>query len=259
MVSGRKTRTSRTSRSLSSQRSTPWGLIAGIGAILLIAVVVFGGVALSTAPQRALQAYAPTAENPDPSTAIPGVQVVEYAGGQHVDPATQVAYTNSPPFGGSHDFAWAACDGVVYDVPVRSENLVHSLEHGAVWIAYDPDVVTGEALGVLREKVDGQNYMVMSPYPDLDQPISLQSWGHQLKLADANDPRIDQFITALRINRNTHPEFGASCDEVGAENGFDRLAPPPYAPAPAPGAPGAQAETGGGAATQPEPAAPAGS
>jgi hypothetical protein len=254
VVSGNKSKSTRNkSKPVVVQRSTPWGLIAGIGAVVLIAVVVFGGVALSTAPQRALQAYAPTAENPDPSTAIPGVTVVEYAGGQHVSPAEQVAYTNSPPFGGSHDAIWAACDGVVYDTAVRSENLVHSLEHGAVWITYDPERVSGPALDTLREKVDGENYMVMSPYPGLDQPISLQSWGHQLKLTDVNDPRIDQFITALRINRNTHPEFGASCDEVGAANGFDRTAPPPFVPAPAPGTPGSQAEVADGSAVAPDP------
>ena len=38
--------------------------------------------------------------------------------------------------------------------------------------------------GVLTGKVQNQPYMVMSPYPGLDQPISLQSWGHQLKLSD---------------------------------------------------------------------------
>lgn len=221
--------------------STPWGLIGGVVAIVLIAALVFGGVFVSTADERALQAFAPTAENPDPSTGIPGVQVVAFEGGQHIQAPTQVAYTHSPPMGGAHDFAWAACNGVVYDAPVRSESLVHSLEHGAVWITYDPARVSGPALDALRARVDGEQYTVLSPYPDLDEPISLQSWGHQLKLSDANDPRIDQFITALRINPNTHPEPGASCD---AANGFDQAAPPPYAPAPAPGTPGSEPETG---------------
>ena len=66
----------------------------------------------------------------------------------------QVAYTHSPPFGGAHDYSWAACNGVVYPEPVRSENMVHSLEHGAVWIAYNPDQVTGDALDTLRGKVE---------------------------------------------------------------------------------------------------------
>src|SRR5262249_42962772 len=149
----------------------------------------------------------------------------------------QVAYTHSPPMGGSHDFAWAACNGVVYPKAVRSENMVHAMEHGSVWIAYNPDQVTGAALDTLKAKVQNQPYTLMSPYPGLDQPISLQSWGHQLKLADANDPRIDQFIASLRLNQYTYPEPGASCDELGPGS-FVQDDPPAFAPAPAPGTPG---------------------
>ncbi len=36
---------------------------------------------------------------------------------------------------------WATCNGVVYTKAVRIENMVHTLEHGAVWIAYNPDTI----------------------------------------------------------------------------------------------------------------------
>ena len=262
MVSGKNSKAVRNARaSVVTRRSTPWGLVAGALVVVLFAGAVFGYAFLQGQANNdrlaALAPFTPTAENPDPSSAIDGVEMIEYAGGQHVDAATQVAYTLSPPFGGSHDGVWAACNGVVYDRAVRNENMVHALEHGAVWIAYDPERVTGAALETLRAKADGQNYMVMSPYPGLDQPISLQSWGHQLKLSDANDPRVDQFVAALRLNRNTHPEFGASCDEVGP-GGFVRSDPPPYVPAPAPGTEGSRPEVVEGAAVAPD-AAPAGS
>jgi hypothetical protein len=66
----------------------------------------------------------------------------------------------------------------------------------------------------------------MSPYPGLDRPISLQSWGHQLKLDSADDQRIDRFIRALRTNEYTHPEVGATCD---ADPGtFSVDSPPPF-------------------------------
>jgi hypothetical protein len=261
MVSGKNSKSNRNARAaVVTGRSTPWGLIAGVLVVVLFAGAVFGYAFIqgqaTNDRQAALAPFTPTAENPDPSTQIEGVQVVEYAGGEHVTAQEQVAYTNSPPFGGSHDFAWAACTGVVYDQPVRSENLVHSLEHGAVWIAYNPDQVSGAALDTLRAEVEGRSYMVMTPYPDLDSPISLQSWGHQLKLADANDPRIDQFVTALRLNRNTHPEFGATCDEVGP-GGFVRSDPPPYVPAPAQGTPGSRPEIGASTGVTPD-TAPAG-
>ena len=248
MVSGKTSKAVRKSRpTVVVQRSTPWGLIAAVVVVALFAGVVFGYAFMrnqeNQAQAEAMAPFTPTAERQDPSTQIPGVQVQPYEGSQHVDRATQVAYTHQPPMGGAHDFSWAACNGVVYPEAIRSENAVHSMEHGAVWIAYNPDQVTGAALDTLRSKVDGQPYTLMSPYPGLDQPISLQSWGHQLKLSDANDPRIDQFITALRLNQYQYPEPGASCNEIGPqEGGFSQDNPPPFAAPPAPGTPGAYPE-----------------
>jgi len=97
--------------------------------------------------------------------------------------------------------------------------------------AYNPDKISGDAVKTLSAKIDGQPYSLMSPYPNLDQPISLQSWGHQLKLSDPNDPRIDQFIQSLRSNQYQYPEPGASCAALGPGQ-FDQDNPPPFAPAP---------------------------
>lgn len=176
--------------------------------------------------------YVPSRRNPDPSKQIAGVQVQDFAGGKHVSGKQRVAYTVSPPIGGNHDQAWAACNGVVYPTPVRSENLVHSLEHGAVWIAYDPERIRGADLAALAARVDGKPYMVMSPYPGLGEPVSLQSWGHQLALSDPDDPRIDKFIAALRQNPNTFPEPGATCADPGPPY-FSQDDPPPFVAPPA--------------------------
>jgi hypothetical protein len=263
MVSGKTSKAVRKSRpTVVVQKSTPWGLIAAVVVVALFAGVVFGYAFMrnqeNQAQAEAMAPFTPTAERQDPSTQIPGVQVQPYEGSLHVDRATQVAYTHQPPMGGAHDFSWAACNGVVYPEAIRSENAVHSMEHGAVWIAYNPDQVTGAALDTLRSKVDGQPYTLLSPYPGLDQPISLQSWGHQLKLSDANDPRIDQFITALRLNQYQYPEPGASCNEIGPqEGGFSQDNPPPFAPPPAPGTDGAYPETGAAPAAPAAPGAPA--
>jgi hypothetical protein len=260
MASGKTSKRARSSRPPAvRQRSISWGTVIAVLAVLVFAGGVLGYSVYEQHKKNealgALAAFTPSEANHDPSKAIPGVEVVTFSGGIHVRPGDRVAYTHSPPFGGAHEFNWAACTGVVYPNAVRNENMVHSLEHGAVWIAYDPSKIDVSQLGVLRQKVDGKPYMMLSPYPGLDQPISLQSWGHQLKLADPADPRIDQFIQALRVNQFTHPEVGASCDALGPGS-FDQDNPPPFDPTP-PG-PGAKPEnSAAGVAPDSPPPAPA--
>ncbi len=192
------------------------------------AVIVLAAAACSDSIDGAAVAdpFAPTTAEPDPARRIEGITVVEYPAGRHVSPTQRVAYDRTPPFGGPHDAAWATCTGTVYDQPIRSENAVHSLEHGAVWITYDPKLVTGSDLDLLVQIVEGQPYLLMSPYPGLSAPVSLQSWGHQLAVDGPEDPRVEHFIEALRLNRNTFPEPGATCSTL--PGAFDTAHPPPF-------------------------------
>ncbi|HLS76578.1 MAG TPA: DUF3105 domain-containing protein [Nocardia sp.] len=232
---------------LPGKRQIPWMTIGA--AAIIIALV--GALAYSLVPkyreQAALEKFTPSAENQDPSLDIEGIVTVDYSKttGKHVKPTERVGYDRTPPFGGSHDSEWADCTGTVYSKPMRNENAVHSLEHGAVWIAYNPDKVDNAAVDTLKGKVEGKAYTFMSPYPDLDAAVSLQSWGHQLKLDSADDERIGQFITALRQNPYTHPEVGGSCSNPM----FDRDNPTPFDPTP-PG-PDAKAVDGSDVDTDP--------
>ncbi|HEV7973924.1 DUF3105 domain-containing protein [Amycolatopsis sp.] len=189
----------------------------------------------SAAPNSASSApkseFTPSDADRDPSERIQGIKIESYDPGLHLQTPQRVAYDYSPPFGGRHDAVWAACNGVVYSKAVRTEHMVHSMEHGALWVAYNPDQVSGAQLDSLKARVEGRPYTMMSPYPGLDQPISLQTWGHQLKVGAADDVRVNQFFTALTLNKYTYPEVGAPCDS-GA---FDSDNPPPFDPTP-PGA-----------------------
>jgi hypothetical protein len=173
--------------------------------------------------------FEPTEKDPDPSRDIEGVVITDYKP-SHARPSQRVAYDKVPPYGGAHGPAWADCSGTVYDKPVRNENMVHSLEHGAVWIAFNPDQVGGSDISQLSGWVNGQPYMMLSPYPGLDKPISLQAWGHQLKVDVVADERIPQFIEALRANPYTTPESGAPCGTNPEQ--FDIANPPPFDPRP---------------------------
>ena len=120
----------------------------------------------------------------------------------------ELTYPINPPVGGTHNPHWQSCMGDVYTSQIAKEQAVHSMEHGAVWITYQPGLPQDQ-IDRLASKVRDREYMLMSPLPDQDTPISVQAWGYQLKVDNAGDGRIDEFINALRKNSTQEP--GASC------------------------------------------------
>jgi hypothetical protein len=181
----------------------PWGLIIAAVVVVLFAVAVIGYAAMAVAKKNA--------ETVTSVSQIAGVKTYKYASGQQHTTEPQ-QYSESPPVGGPHDPNWADCTGTVYKVDIRHENAVHSLEHGAVWITYNPDKVSKADVATLAELVDGVSHRLMSPYKGLDSPISLQSWNHQLKVSKVTDKRIKQFADFLTENDKFYPEIGASCE-----------------------------------------------
>jgi len=133
---------------------------------------------------------------------------------QHKDGT--LTYATTPPVGGDHNSLWQNCMGDVYDAPIANEHAVHSLEHGAVWVAYKQGL-PADQVNVLKNKVQGKDFLFMSPYPGLDHNVSLQAWGYQLKLDDVNDPRVDAFIKDLRVNASMEP--GAACSSGNTTTG----------------------------------------
>lgn len=188
---------------VANAQKRPWGLIAGA-----LAVVVFAAAVITYAVVQVNEANADKVDSVDQ---IAGVEVYDYAGGEHV--TTTVDYEQSPPVGGPHDPVWADCTGTVYDVDIRHENAVHGLEHGAVWITYNPDEVSDDDIDTLAELVEGENGRMMSPYVGLDSPISIQSWGEQLKVDSADDERLKQFADLMTFKSGEFPEPGATCEQ----------------------------------------------
>jgi hypothetical protein len=165
-----------------------WGAIAAVVA----AAVVVAGIVLYTQRQNTV-------------TIPEGTQTFEIASNDHTtDP---VNYAQNPPAGGPHNPIWQNCG--YYAAPVADEHAVHSLEHGAVWITYQPDLPQ-EQVSALRELADSQSYILVSPRDNLPSPVVASSWGHQIQLDSANDPRLQQFVRAFRLSPNV-PEPGASC------------------------------------------------
>jgi hypothetical protein len=141
-------------------------------------------------------------------SSLDGVTSVAYDGGKHV--ASTVAYKETPPVGGEHNGYWQAC--AVYDKPIHNEHAVHSLEHGALWITYRPDLPQAQVdkLKEVAGSTGQQEYMLVSPFPNLPSPIVASSWGHQLKLDNPDDPKLTAFIKRYQNGKDT-PEPGATC------------------------------------------------
>ena len=139
------------------------------------------------------------------SQLLDAVTMAKYSAGVHMN--GQISYTESPPVGGPHNVAWQNCG--TYNVPIHSEHAVHSLEHGAVWITYRPDLPPDQ-VQILREAAS-DDYMLLSPFPGLTDPVVASSWNHQIRLSGANDARLRAFIDRYKNNPETTPEFGATC------------------------------------------------
>jgi hypothetical protein len=172
-----------------------WGPIALFAAVGLLAVAIIGYGAYA-----AVQGSKPWE---DRANGIDGI--VNYRekdkdlvkGGNHQQGS--IKYSVLPPVAGPHNGTWQNCMGDVYDAPIANEHAVHSLEHGAVWITYRPDL-PADQVAKLKSKVQGKEKLMLSPFDGLDKPISLQAWGYQLKVDNADDGRIDEFIKDLKVN-----------------------------------------------------------
>jgi predicted small secreted protein len=119
-----------------------------------------------------------------------------------------VDYPQTPPVGGPHNPIWQNCG--FYSKPLRNEYAVHSMEHGAVWITYSPDLPKDQ-VETLRDIAHRNSYVLVSPYSDLPSQVVASAWGKQLHLNSADDPRLEQFVRAYQQGPQ-NPEPGAPCN-----------------------------------------------
>lgn len=144
------------------------------------------------------------------------VQTYDDLSSQHVAVGETVSYDQVPPVGGDHWEVWQDCG--FYDEPIRSEGAVHSMEHGAVWITYRPDL-PADQVDIIRAFAE-QPYVVASPWEDdsLPAPVVFTAWGAQLMLDSLPAPEADELMTTYRESADA-PEPGARCT-----NGIDLTA-----------------------------------
>lgn len=176
----------------------------GIVSAIVGGVAVVGVVIAAVVVPGMMNANNTTRLDPSEIT-VEGVALYPDLPSTHV--GGRVNYPVTPPVGGEHNPAWLNCG--VYTQQVQNENAVHSLEHGAVWVTYNPDQITDEDISTLRERLP-DSYVILSPYPGITSPVIASAWGAQLTMDDVNDERLDSFVQKYWKSLEA-PEPGASC------------------------------------------------
>jgi Protein of unknown function (DUF3105) len=148
----------------------------------------------------------------DADEGIDGVQSVRvyYSDPVHVEGEGDVDYELRPPAGGMHATVWWNCG--FYDEPVRDENVVHALEHGAVWLAYAPDLDVAD-VEVLHDLARDNEKVLAAPYVGLDDAVVATAWARQLALDSVDDPRLEAFVEQYQDGPQA-PESGATCSDT---------------------------------------------
>ena len=129
----------------------------------------------------------------------PGEQVVVQSA-RHINVGDDhEPYNTNPPTSGAHG---AAPNWGVYQEEVPDENVVHSLEHGGIWISYknlnEEDITKLE--NIARQF---PNRTIVTPREANESNIAVASWGRLMKL-DAVDEEV--IIDYIRKNTNRSPE-----------------------------------------------------
>ena len=159
-------------------------LIAGLGAVGV------GGLDLGTQTDE----YGLPTEGSHP--ALDDLESFEQNGRTHV--ARDVDYQRVPPLSGPH--ANTPASAGFYDQTPRLESLVHSLEHGAVVIYYDPAAVSDDTRSRLRdlpsEFDDPFASVIVAPHPADDPPadVTLTAWRHRLRLDAYDADAVEAFL-----------------------------------------------------------------
>lgn len=140
---------------------------------------------------------------------IAGEPVLDFStagSGQHT--GAEVQYESIPPVAGEHRPSAAPCG--VHARQFEDELMVHTLEHGAVGLAYDPTLET-EDIRSLEEIVGEYDSHVFSvPYDGMDTPITLLAWGHMIRLDELNEEAVRGFIEEFRRGGDA-PEANQAC------------------------------------------------
>jgi hypothetical protein len=108
------------------------------------------------------------------------------------------------------------------------EDYVHTLEHGAVGILYQPDLEPDQ-IELIEEIVnDYESHMFSMPYPELEDPVVVVAWAHLMRLDGADEEAIREFADVFRQGGDA-PEQQQECPNT-QDDPFDASPTPTPTP-----------------------------
>jgi len=122
-----------------------------------------------------------------------------------------------PPAGGVHASSWQNCG--IYEEPIETKYVLHSLEHGAVWVTYPPDA-SADDVATLQTLARQRSYIILSPFEGQEAAVILTAWSLQLEVDSVSDRRIVQFLDRYERGPQTLEPLGSCSGAVG--NPIDR-------------------------------------
>ena len=190
----------RRAAAVATGRPFPWASVAGATALTLF----LGGV-LAYAVLNQGSGYRDPVELAD--EAVPGVRVADTEDVNTGHTEEPVDYkTDQPPVAGQMASATAPC-GTAFPTQPPTEQVMHSMEHGAVWVTYRPDLPK-QQVEQLADRARGS--VIVSPFKGLKAAVTVQAWARSLTLDGPDDPRLEKFIDAYQGGPQA-PEGGAGC------------------------------------------------
>lgn len=139
-----------------------------------------------------------------PLTAF-GQEVPVLPSGHISQGAAHAPYNSNPPTSGQHyaqDAPWK-----VYDQALPDETLIHNLEHGGVWISYNPAKVDQTTRNQITAFTQNYSKVIVTPRPEDEAPIVLASWGKTASLTMFDQQKFRSFV---ELNLGHSPEPNAA-------------------------------------------------
>ncbi len=136
--------------------------------------------------------------------ALSGEEVTEAEMGPATHDPNGIPIRDGDPLpGGMHD--QRPLTAGFYEAQIPDGAAIHALEHGLIWIAYQPDLVTPADIEVLRALQDRfSRDVIVSPRPQNETPVAALSWGRILRLDSADDDLLTGFV-GTNLDRSPEP------------------------------------------------------